>query len=336
MTAPFPLFFCICLMFATYLLSESNAFIFWYQNNLYPFIHHVFYSLTSKLSFPAIGLYIVLFFLVLLWIIIKKKDKFWNILSLILSQIILFYWFWGFNYNGKTINEKFNLNRITIQDSILFEAYSAQRVQLNEMRNNIDTRHIQTWTIPELVMLSAKAQQILHIPSQTNISVRLLKPKGILLRNGISGIFMPFFHEAHVDSGLTDWEKPFVILHEMSHVAGITDEGEASFTAYIAAMQSNNYWIQYSASLEYWFMLSKQVHVKNKNLKQQEQNLLSPAVKNDIETIKANNRKYATSMAKTANTMNDWYLKSQGVQAGTKSYDELLKNILAWKIKYKQ
>lgn len=325
-----------CFVFVTLFFSIYKNFKILYNQHIYVFIHSVLYKITHHFPFPFALIYIILFVCIILYIFNKTKEKFLNIIIVFLWQIILFYWLWGFNYGNNLFETTNNKNNSLIDSFYINEAFTNQRKNLNEIKNKIIANKVVEPNEKELQAALIKACIILKLPSKYYVKIRELKPNGILLRNGISGIFIPFSHEGHIDAGLTDIEKPFVKLHEMSHGASITDEGEANFVAYIAAIQSNNLHIQYSAALEYWYLLSKWIKQHNKSLYFQELNLLSKQVSQDIKHIKNNNQKYYSKLSKVGNNLNDIYLKTQGIQSGNNSYDELLYHILDWKIKQKQ
>jgi hypothetical protein len=47
----------------------------------------------------------------------------------------------------------------------------------------------------------------------------------------------PFFLETLVASDLLPFERPFVIAHEWSHLAGFADEGEANFIGWLTCVR---------------------------------------------------------------------------------------------------
>ena len=49
------------------------------------------------------------------------------------------------------------------------------------------------------------------------------------------------------------------MAHEMAHGYGITDEGEASFFAYLACLRSKNPMIRYSGEFNYLFQLLSEI-----------------------------------------------------------------------------
>src|SRR6266540_6228960 len=70
------------------------------------------------------------------------------------------------------------------------------------------------------------------------------RPKSSILdwyfrRAAVEGMTAPFFLEVLVSSGLLPFERPFVVAHEWSHIAGIADEGEANFVGWLSCLRAS-------------------------------------------------------------------------------------------------
>jgi hypothetical protein len=68
------------------------------------------------------------------------------------------------------------------------------------------------------------------------------RPKSTMLnpyfrRAGVEGMTDPFFLETLVAGDLLPFERPFVVAHEWSHLAGIADEGEANFAGWLICLR---------------------------------------------------------------------------------------------------
>ena len=55
----------------------------------------------------------------------------------------------------------------------------------------------------------------------------------------VAGMTDPFFLETLVASDLLPFERPFVIAHEWSHLAGFADEGEANFVGWLTCLRGS-------------------------------------------------------------------------------------------------
>src|SRR5262249_56906289 len=70
------------------------------------------------------------------------------------------------------------------------------------------------------------------------------RPKPTLLtwyfeRAGVSGMVDPFFLETLLAGDLLPCERPFVVAHEWSHLAGFADEGEANLAGWMACLSGS-------------------------------------------------------------------------------------------------
>lgn len=78
------------------------------------------------------------------------------------------------------------------------------------------------------------------------------RPKPVLASNlmssaSILGIFSPFTIEANYNNDIPEFEKPYTICHELSHLSGFMSEDEANFISFLACTQSGNAAFAYSA-----------------------------------------------------------------------------------------
>ncbi|PYR42889.1 MAG: hypothetical protein DMF93_04575 [Acidobacteria bacterium] len=58
-------------------------------------------------------------------------------------------------------------------------------------------------------------------------------------RAGVDGMTDPLFLETLVASDVLPFERPFVVAHEWSHLAGFADEGDANFVGFLACTRSS-------------------------------------------------------------------------------------------------
>ena len=71
------------------------------------------------------------------------------------------------------------------------------------------------------------------------------RPKATLLdfyfrRAGVAGMTDPYFLETLVERNLIPFERPFVVAHEWSHLAGFADESEANFVGWLTCLRGSN------------------------------------------------------------------------------------------------
>jgi hypothetical protein len=148
-------------------------------------------------------------------------------------------------------------------------------------------------------------------------------------RVGISGIYIPFTAEPNVNATLPDPDVPFTACHELAHLAGFAREDEASYVGYSACLLHPDadfrYSAQFVASLHAMSALASVDRVAYDELALRR----SAGVTRDVEAIRRWSLRYAGAVQRTANRVNDAYLKSQGHADGVRSYGRLVDLLVA-------
>ncbi len=88
------------------------------------------------------------------------------------------------------------------------------------------------------------------------------KPKKIInsffmSQEGIIGLYIPFAYEATYNRDIQPIAVPATVCHELSHLKGIIQENEASFTAIVACLKYGTDEMKYSALLDGFYYLYK-------------------------------------------------------------------------------
>jgi hypothetical protein len=132
---------------------------------------------------------------------------------------------------------------------------------------------------------------------------------------GIDGLFNPLVHEPIVNPNVLDIERPFVIAHELAHVRGYPDEGDANFIGLMATLMSDNSRLRYSGWLELWLYLRTR----------ESDSLLDPGPRQDIQRIFARLRTERIPWVSSLQAaIFDWFLKANTIQEGMRSYARIV------------
>lgn len=156
------------------------------------------------------------------------------------------------------------------------------------------------------------------------------QPKRSLLdwyfrRTAVSGMTDPFFLETLVASDVLPFERPMVHAHEWSHLAGIADEGEANFVAWLACVRGAPPH-RYSAWLFLYQELLPSIEGRDRATVAAR---LESGPRDDVRAIRdrfvrnVNPRLFAVGWR-----VYDSYLKANRVEAGTASYAEVVRLVL--------
>ena len=106
-----------------------------------------------------------------------------------------------------------------------------------------------------------------------------------------------------------------------------------NFVAYLTCIQSDMPALKYSAELAYWRYLARYYAYHFPDEWSQTKEQLSPALKADLEAIRQHISKYKNLMPVFRDLIYDKYLKTHGVTAGLKSYDQMIELIAAYRLK---
>ena len=141
-------------------------------------------------------------------------------------------------------------------------------------------------------------------------------------RAGIDGMTDPFFLEILVSSDILPFERPFVVAHEWSHLAGIADEGESNFIGWLTCLRSSQP-AQYSGWL---FLYSELFRAANAGDRGAIATALAAGPRADLGAIRDRIARQVSPRVSAAGwRVYDSYLKANRVEAGAASYGEVVR-----------
>lgn len=323
-----------------------------YGQLFYPLYQYVRYYFTKYIPIPLIyilGVYLIL------WLIYKiiitpsiRKWKWLNTLRMTFSIvgfiIFFFYALWGYNYLRPTIPQRLEISMekpdsayITRTFEIVIDSLNSLRSQM-EFSEGEDVCNIPVLTEPDSSAL-VKLRQYLSFfeyPNSFPPVIHNLKPKGLLLRWNTAGFFNPFTGEGYIDPGLPNIQKPYVIIHELCHAYGITQEGEANFLAYLACKESEDPVTRYSAYLSIYYYIASLARQMDKDYYAEVYETLDENVKQDFNRISECHKAYPSFMPKFRDFLYNSYLNVQGVEGGIKNYSHIIMLDYNWELYRKE
>ena len=233
----------------------------YYSNGFYVYISNFLRVIVgfSPFSLGDIFYILAIVFLIIGCIKITKKAKIsWkNRLLKILSYLSVFYFFfhilWGLNYYRLPLFEKLKIDKeYSNQDLLKFTK------QLIEKTNSI---HIQiTKNDSSKVVFPYSQEQVfeMNLNGYQNLSKQIPSfnyehpsiKKSLfslpLSYMGFSGYLNPFTNEAQVNYKIPMYNFPTTVTHEMAHQLGYASESEANFIGFLASINNQNIYFQYS------------------------------------------------------------------------------------------
>ncbi len=345
---------CILLAagFALLFISRiSQTFTQWYSGYIYPIwvgsIGRISGILPCSLS--EVLLYILLLWAVITGVVrinhvirgIEKRDSIrswcW---SLFLIACILFFLYemnCGVNYHRSSFSES---------SGIHIREYSAEELkstclwltgEVNELSGKVkrDDSGVMKLDAGSGEKAVASMQKLGGIYEE--LKGYYPRPKGLLAPwllsvQNLTGIYSPFTVEANYNSGMTDYNIPFTMCHELSHLRGFMQEQEANFIAFLACHSSNDAEFCYSGNLMGWIYCMNVLRKTDYDAWEEVREMLAPEVEADLRANREFWAQYDGAIAEVSNQVNDTYLKANGQADGVKSYNRMVDLIVAYYI----
>lgn len=147
---------------------------------------------------------------------------------------------------------------------------------------------------------------------------------------GTTGVYCPWTGEANVNTDVPDSELGHTVAHEIAHTMGFAKENECNFLGWLACATSSMPDYEYSGYMSAYVYSSNALYKADKSLWRSASGNLSQKVKNDL----AANSKYWLSfkgdVMKSSQTVNDKFIKVNGVKSGVLSYNEMVGLMLGY------
>jgi hypothetical protein len=244
------------------------------------------------------------------------------------ASYLAFVVLWGFNYRRVRLADKLQLDEASISADAASAAAATAIDQLNDL---YESAHAQGWPPlaaidPDLAAGFAHADRDLGSRTMPVAA----RPKVSLFdlyfrRAGVEGMTDPYFLETLVQRELLPFERPFVIAHEWSHLAGYADESEANFVGWLTCLRGSVA-DQYSGWLFLYGELSRVARPRRQTARGA---VLGPGPRADLNAIADRYRRHVSPKVSAAGwRVYDRYLKANRVAAGTASYDQVVRLVL--------
>jgi hypothetical protein len=235
---------------------------------------------------------------------------------------------WGLNYRRVGLVDKLPYDESAVTADA---ALAAARLTVDRLNRLHPTAHAGGWPPPGAVDASlasgfTRALRDVRMPG----SIVVARPKRTIIdwyfrRAGVAGMTDPFFLETFVASDALPFERPFIVAHEWSHLAGVTNEGDANFVGWLACLRAGVP-AQYSASLFLYRELAVTLGTHDRAALA---SALGSGPREDLRAIRERFlREVNPRVANVGWRVYDSYLKANRVDAGAASYDEVVKLVL--------
>lgn len=310
----------------TGLLPFSLAEIGLYGLILY-FILHILYRLYASIKAPKTWAHQLLH---------------WFLQTLNIAAVLwlIFAWSWDFNYYRIPLETTLGLDQYENHSEDLTQLYRFLIEDLNTLRPQVSETPDGYMTIEDdFDSLYLRANEVYQKLSQ---DYPIFKgsyghPKSILaspLMNytGLTGIYAPFTREANINTAILPQTIPSTTLHEMAHQRGFAEEEYCNFIAYLASTYAQDADFRYSGDLLALAYTSQALAKTNYDALITLNQTIDPAVMKDIQQNNDFWQSYQGTVEKASTSLNNSYLKANGVSDGVESYGRMVDLLLAYYI----
>jgi hypothetical protein len=307
----------------------------------FPRLQALMTGVSNSMTFAVLDIASVI--VLLLWLSLAARDLsadprgrrtpsvwrvIWRTLTWSAALYLIFLATWGLNYQRSPLVNRlrFDPARVSPDRAIELTAATVQRVNALYA-----AAHKEGWSPANqidagLARAFETAQEDVGATSFAVVS----RPRTSMLdayftRAGVAGMTDPYFLETLLASDLLPFERPMIVAHEWSHLAGITDEGEASLLGWIACLHGRPPH-QYSAWLFLYDELAPSLPPAAAEIASTR---LGDGPRRDIQAIHDRLRQHINPRVANAGWLvYDRYLKANHVEAGTASYGQVVQLIL--------
>jgi hypothetical protein len=315
----------VVLAIATFLASWARLFPSQvidrlYSRRVFPTISHIFGIGADAVSFSWLDVWIAGALLLLIYSVRKKR---WMLLAGALSFCYLwFFWTWGLNYHRPPVAERLGLPMKVPSDASLRQFAETAAAEINRLRPLANPSPLTRDESGEMAAKRVERAVLLIDGTEWRAAARV--KRAVLAEwwykiAGIDGMFNPFGHEPLVIAGPYPFELPFLMSHELAHVRGVANEGEANLVALLATVAADDPRFQYSGWLYLWSYLPRYPDVK-----------LDEGPRADLKAIAMRIQAHEIRIANyLQSAILDAHLKANAVPAGVRSYSEFVTFALA-------
>lgn len=146
----------------------------------------------------------------------------------------------------------------------------------------------------------------------------------------ITGFFFPWTGEANLNGQQPACFRPHVLAHEKAHQRGLGPEDEVEFLAFATGVRADHPYQRYSAYLYASVCLLRELNRVDAKASARLDAERLPGVRRDLDANSLFWTVRRGTLTKITITINDTYLKSQGVKKGVQSYTASTALIVAY------
>lgn len=249
------------------------------------------------------------------------------------KYVLLIYLFfnllWGLNYDRQGIAAQLNLNLADTVHADLESIVAVLASKVNRYRPAVPaTAFYEARVLTENAYSNARMKYPFIRTRPPAMKSSLFGIFGNYF--GYSGYYNPFTGEGHVNNEVPAFLVPFVTSHEMAHQAGYARENEANFVGFLAARESQDSTMLYSAYFNMFLYAYGELRFRDSAAARISLEQLRPEVIGDIQVYRDHLRRFQSPLGDWVDRLYSEYLKWNDQPAGLRTYNQVVLWLLAY------
>jgi hypothetical protein len=332
-----PLFLIIQIIFLKTIAYFPDFVERFYSNGLYVHISKISRATLGKIPFSVGDIIygiLILYLLQSIWNTRKTWKTQWknNLLKItsVLSVVyFLFHFLWAMNYYRQPLFEKMKIER-EYTDAELLDFTKKLIAKTNaiqlQITKNDSLKVVFPYSQEQVFEMNLNGYKTVSnqysFLEYTNPSIKKSLFSLPLTYMGFGGYLNPFTNEAQVNYLMPMYNAPTTSCHEMAHQMGFASESECNFIGFLASVQNENLYFQYSGySTALRYCLSNWYARDEKTLEQLLKTI-HPGILKNYKESEDFWKKYDTFIDKGFHYFYDNFLKMNQQKDGMESYSK--------------
>jgi hypothetical protein len=248
-----------------------------------------------------------------------------RVLTIAAAVYVVFLVCWGFNYRRTPLVAALQFDAQRVTSDAAGQAAAIAVARLNALHDGAHAAGFPAAGAIDDRVLEGLRTAVADLGR--GATIQPARPKTTMLdwyfrRAGVDGMTDPFFLETLIASDIEPFERPFIVAHEWSHLAGFADEGDANFVGWLACLRSPPS-AQYSGWLFFYSEVAQSLGGRDAAAIA---GRLEAGPRADLRAIRDRIvRQVNPQVAAAGWRAYDAYLKANRIEAGTKSYAHVVR-----------
>jgi hypothetical protein len=314
---------------------------FWYSTAAYPRIERTLTPFSNLVPFAILDLLLLIVVPTVVIRLVASARASWrdrdvrplgrtvfHLLAATAALYIVFLALWGLNYRRVRMADRLVLDRAAPTSEQVVELGLSAVSEMNRLYAAAHEAFVDGSEWRDAGLRNAFADVQHTLASAPDVEPGRLKRSllGPYFRwAGVDGMVNPFGLEVIANPDLLPFERPFVAAHEWSHLAGYADESEANFVGWLTCVRASRPH-QYSGWFYLYWQIAGEVNAEERGRLNA---ALADGPRRDVNAVITRLRRgQIPALQRASWQVYDKYLKANRVEAGVRSYGEVVTLVL--------